>query len=72
MKSMLQPMIQLMQEIMHMKFPWNLWMLILGLVNLIGGVYFIDTLEGKLALLSLFGAMLIMTMVYAKKGFVRR
>jgi len=64
-------MLKLMSRIMHMRFPWNIWVGILGLVNMAGGIYFIHTVEGKLALGCLLGAFLIMQVIFNKFGFVR-
>ena len=54
-----------------MKFPWNLWLGLLILVNLGGGLFFIRTMEGQLALACLLFGFLIMWGIYVKKGFVR-
>lgn len=62
---------QLMTKILKMPFPWNVWVAILGLVNMGGGLYYFSTLEGKLAILSLMGAMMIMIVIYKFRGFVR-
>jgi len=62
---------QFMKKIFTMPFPWNLWVMVLGVVNLAGGIYFFDSLEGKLALISILGAMVIMQVIFSKFGFVR-
>lgn len=67
----MRAMIELMKKIFTMPFPWNLWVMILSMINFVGGVMFLSTFEGKFALLSMMGAMLVMTLVYAKFGFVR-
>ena len=54
-----------------MKFPWNLWVGILCMVNMVGGLIFIRTMEGKLALVCLLFASLIMWVIFTQKGFVR-
>ena len=59
------------KKIMGMKFPWNLWMGLLGLVNIGGGLLYIRTMEGQLALLCMMAAFVIMWVIYIKKGFVR-
>jgi len=38
------------KKIFGMKFPWNLWVGMLIVVNMGGGLFFIRTLEGRLAL----------------------
>ncbi|MDH3257652.1 MAG: hypothetical protein OEM27_08535 [Nitrospinota bacterium] len=59
------------KKIFGMKFPWNLWLGLLILVNLGGGLFFIRTMEGQLALACLLFGFLIMWGIYVKKGFVR-
>jgi hypothetical protein len=59
------------KKIIGMKFPWNVWMGLLGLVNIGGGLFFIRTMEGQLALACMMAAFLIMWGIYIKKGFVR-
>ncbi len=54
-----------------MKFPWNLWVGLLVLVNMGGGLFFIRTAEGQLALVCMMIAFIIMWGIYVKKGFVR-
>ncbi len=67
----MKSMIQLMKQIFGMKFPWNLWVGLQALVNMVGGLIFIRTLEGQMALAGLMLAFLIMWGIYVKKGFVR-
>jgi len=64
-------MISLMTRIMKMRFPWNLWVMILAGVNLLGPILFWKTLEGKVALVAMMGAMAIMVVIHKKVGFVR-
>ena len=59
------------QKIVGMKFHWNVWVGLLGLVNIGGGLFFIRTMEGQLALACMMAAFLIMWGIYIKKGFVR-
>lgn len=59
------------KKIFGMKFPWNLWMGILILVNIGGGLFFIRTMEGQLALACMMVSFLIMWGIYVQKGFVR-
>lgn len=54
-----------------MPFPWNLWVMVLSMINLFGGIYFFSHLEGKMALIAMMGAMLVMHFIYKKRGFVR-
>ncbi|GAB4024289.1 MAG: hypothetical protein Fur0010_27590 [Bdellovibrio sp.] len=67
----MKAMIELMRKIFTMPFPWNLWVIILSMINFIGGVMFISTFEGKFSLFSMMGAVIVMTIIYARYGFVR-
>lgn len=58
-------------RMMKMRFPWNVWVMILGGVNFVGGVLFLNTFEGKFALLAMIGSMIVMLAIYYKYGFVR-
>lgn len=64
-------MIQFMGKIMKMPFPWNIWVMLLGMVNMLGGLYFISFLEGKIALAAMMVAFMVMYAIYLKLGFVR-
>jgi hypothetical protein len=59
------------KKILGMKFPWPLWLGLLALVNIGGGMVFIRTMEGQLALVSMMAAFMIMWGIYVKRGFVR-
>jgi hypothetical protein len=59
------------KKIFGMKFPWNLWVGILALVNMVGGLVYLRTPEGQIALTCLMLAFVIMWGIYVKKGFVR-
>ena len=63
--------IELNKKIIGMRFPWNLWVGLLALVNIGGGLYFIRTIEGQLALACMVFAFLIMWGIYDQRGFVR-
>jgi hypothetical protein len=67
----MKSMIQLMKQIFGMRFPWNLWVGLQALVNMVGGLIFIRTLEGQMALACLMLSFLIMWGIYVQKGFVR-
>ena len=67
----MKSMIELNKQIFGMKFPWNLWVRLLVLVNMGGGLVFIRTMEGQLALVCMMASFLIMWGIYVKKGFVR-
>lgn len=59
------------KKMLGMKFPWNLWMGLLILINIGGGLIFIRTMEGQFALVCMMVAFMIMWGIYVKKGFVR-
>jgi len=63
--------IQLMKRIFAMKFPWNLWVFVMALVNMVVGFLYFPTLEGKLILAALMASFIVMTIVFSKYGFVR-
>lgn len=63
--------IKLMKRIGGMRFPWNLWVTLLGTVNLGGGIYYWSRIEGKTAIAAMTGAFVIMTVIYRQRGFVR-
>jgi len=58
-------------RMMKMRFPWNVWVMLLGGVNFVGGLLFLNTIEGKFALLAMMGSMIVMLAIYSKYGFVR-
>ena len=61
----------LMVRIFKMKFPWNIWVMFLGGVNILGAVVFFNSFEAKFALVGMFGSMFVMQIIYQKYGFVR-
>jgi hypothetical protein len=63
--------IELNKKIFGMPFPWNLWVGLLAMVNMVGGLVYIRTPEGQIALACLMLGSLIMWGIYFKKGFVR-
>jgi hypothetical protein len=59
------------KKMLGMKFPWNYWMGLLILINIGGGLYYVRTIEGQLALVCMMAAFLIMWAIFVKRGFVR-
>ena len=59
------------KKIFGMPFPWNMWVGILAMINMVGGLVYIRTVEGQMALAGLMIGFLIMWGIYVKKGFVR-
>jgi len=45
--------------------------MLLALVNMVGGLYFIGTWEGRWTLICLLGSFLVMTYIFSRHGFVR-
>ena len=63
--------LKLMKKIFLMKFPWNLWVGVMAIINMIGGLYYWSLPEGKIVLGCLMGSFLVMTIIFSKLGFVR-
>ena len=61
----------MMRTIFTMPFPWNLWVILMGALNVAGGLVYWGTLEGRLALGAIAGAAVVMLGVYSRYGFVR-
>jgi len=61
----------MMREIFSVAVPWRIWVIVMLVVNMSGGLVFITILEGQLALLSLMGASIVMAIIYHRYGFVR-
>lgn len=61
----------LMKTIFKMKFPWNLWVAVMAIVNMGLGILHFSMPEGKLTLAALMGSFIVMTVIFAKIGFVR-
>ena len=60
-----------MWTMLHMPKPWVAWMAVLILVNLVGGLYYFSSLEGKFVVAAFFGAITVMEVINKAKGFVR-
>ena len=61
----------LMKTIFTMKFPWNLWVAVMGIANMAFGILYFAMPEGKLTLAALMGSFVVMTVIFSKFGFVR-
>jgi hypothetical protein len=59
------------KKIFGMPFPWNMWVGMLAMINMVGGLVYIRTIEGQMALAGLMIGFMIMWGIYVKKGFVR-
>ena len=67
----MKSLIEFNKKVFGMKFPWNLWVGLLAMVNMVGGLVYIRTPEGQMALAGLMLGFLIMWGIYTQKGFVR-
>jgi hypothetical protein len=67
----MKSLIEFHKKLLGMKFPWNVWVGMLAMINMVGGLVYIRTMEGQLALGGLMLGFLVMWGIYAKKGFVR-
>ncbi len=56
---------------LSMPFHWNVWLVLLLVVNMIAPLLFIDTLEAKLTLAAFALGVTIQMLVFDSKGFVR-
>lgn len=63
-------MISMIKDILSVKFPWNIWVMIMMIANM-GGLFFIETPQGKYTLVAFAGAAIHMNYIYRKYGLVR-
>lgn len=68
---MIKAMIGFNKSILAMAIPWRIWMVLLVSVNLVLPLFFLGTLEAKVALVGMMASMSIMLILFAKLGFVR-
>ena len=61
----------MMRTMLHMPKPWVPWLAVLILVNLVGGLYHLGSLEGILVVAAFLGAVIVMEAIFKAKGFVR-
>ncbi|MDX1577191.1 MAG: hypothetical protein R3266_01855 [Gemmatimonadota bacterium] len=62
---------EFMQGLAGLAPPVQIWVLALGAVNLIGGIVYVDRREGRMTLLALGVAFVIMLAIQRWRGFVR-
>jgi hypothetical protein len=67
----LQLILGFMKSIYSMKAPWPIWVAMLMALNMIGPLFFINTLEAKAILLSTLAGAMLMMFLYGRYGFVR-
>jgi hypothetical protein len=63
--------IRFMKSIFSMKAPWPLWVVILMALNMMGPLFFIQTLEAKVVLVSTLAGAIFMMLLFSGYGFVR-
>ncbi len=54
-----------------MKFPWPLWVAMLMMLNMVGPLFFMHTLEAKMVLGSTMTGAMLMMFIFSRYGFVR-
>ncbi len=64
-------MIGLARSILKMPLPWLVWVMLLVLVNFLVPLFYIQTLEAKLAIVAVLSGAVIQSFIHSKLGFVR-
>ena len=59
------------QGILLMPLHWKMWIMVLLAVNLVVPLFFIDRLEAQVVVGTLFGSMVLMTVLTGLSGFTR-
>ncbi|MBE9044763.1 hypothetical protein IQ255_10145 [Pleurocapsales cyanobacterium LEGE 10410] len=67
----IQGFIKFNQGILQMPFPWQLWILLLMLVNLIVPLFFLDHLEAQVVVVTFLANLILMTVLTARYGFTK-
>ena len=67
----MKAMLNLMKTMMRMPWPWQAWLGLLIVANMVVPLFYLHTLEGKVILASIIVGMMIMTAIFEAKGFVR-
>ena len=60
-----------MKSVFSMKAPWPLWVALLMVLNMIGPLFFIHTMEAKAVLVSTMAGAMLMMLIFSGYGFVR-
>ncbi len=68
---MIKVALELMKKVFTMKFPWNLWVMILVGVNIVGGLVYFAVPEGMFSVVAIVASFVVMCIVYKRFGFVR-
>ncbi len=67
----MKSMMKLMKTMMIMPIPWQVWLGILVIVNVIVPFFFIHRLEAQVVLATFIVGLVIMSVIFSVKGFVR-
>jgi hypothetical protein len=59
------------KEMLKMPKPWLAWIFFLMVVNMAAPIYFITSIEAKVALLAIMAGATTQALIYDKKGWVR-
>ena len=59
------------KALLAMPMPWPIWIAVMAGVNVIGGIAFFGTIEGKLVLAAVVAGVVVQTVIHARLGFVR-
>ncbi len=57
--------------LMSFPMPWRIWLGLMVAVNTVGPIYYFEALESKVVLAAFLASMVLMTAIFASKGFVR-
>ncbi len=57
--------------LISLPMPWPVWLGLLVAVNVAGPIYFFEALEAKVVLAAFLASAVLMTAIFANKGFVR-
>ncbi|MBC8288315.1 MAG: hypothetical protein H8E42_12640 [Nitrospinae bacterium] len=67
----MQLVIKFMKAIFSMKAPWPLWVAMLMVLNMMGPLFFIHTLEAQAVLAATMAGAMLMMFLFSRYGFVR-
>ncbi len=67
----MKSMMKLMKTMMIMPIPWQVWLGVLILANMVVPFFFIHTLEAQVVVATFIVGLVIMSVIFSVKGFVR-
>ena len=68
---MMKTNVRFFRAMFSLPMPWPVFIALLMAVNMVGPLFFLDTLEGKVVLGSIMLGATVMTELFRRKGFVR-